>query len=56
MPGSLEIVITDGGSGFAKMCREARLDTWVRRCVLSVFHRVVRYATLRVRGVPVADD
>lgn len=42
-----EMVVTDGGSGFAKACREAWPDTRVQRCVFHAFRQVRRYTTSR---------
>lgn len=42
-----EMVVTDGGSGFAKAAREAWPDTRVQRCLFHVFCQVRRYTTAR---------
>lgn len=42
-----EMVVTDGGSGFAKACREVWPETRVQRCVLRTFCQVRRYTTSR---------
>lgn len=40
-----EMVVTDGGSGFAKACREVWPETRVQRCVFHAFCQVKRYYT-----------
>lgn len=42
-----EMVITDGGSGFAKAVREVWPTTKVQRCLFHVFCQVRRYTTSR---------
>lgn len=42
-----EVVVTDGGSGFAKAAREQWPDTRVQRCLFHVFCQVRRYTTRR---------
>lgn len=42
-----EMVVADGGSGFAKARGEAWPSTRVQRCVLHAFCQVKRYTTSR---------
>lgn len=42
-----EMVVTDGGSGFAKACKAHWPDTRVQRCLFHVFNQVKRYTTTR---------
>lgn len=42
-----EVVVTDGGSGFAKAVREAWPRTRVQRCTFHAFSQVKRYTTTR---------
>lgn len=42
-----DVVVTDGGSGFAKAVREAWPETRVQRCVFHAFSQVKRYTTTR---------
>ena len=45
-PGA-EVVVTDGGSGFAKAVRETWPRTRVQRCTFHAFSQVKRYTTTR---------
>ena len=42
-----EVVVTDGGSGFAKAVRETWPRTRVQRCAFHAFSQVKRYTTTR---------
>lgn len=42
-----EVVVTDGGSGFAKAVRETWPRTRVQRCTFHAFSQVKRYTTTR---------
>ena len=42
-----DVVVTDGGSGFAKAVRETWPRTRVQRCTFHVFSQVKRYTTTR---------
>ena len=42
-----EVVVTDGGSGFAKAVRETWARTRVQRCTFHAFSQVKRYTTTR---------
>lgn len=42
-----DVVVTDGGSGFAKAVRETWPRTRVQRCTFHAFSRVKRYTTTR---------
>lgn len=42
-----DVVVTDGGSGFAKAVRETWPETRVQRCVFHAFCQVKRYTTSR---------
>ena len=42
-----DVVVTDGGSGFAKAVRETWPRTRVQRCVFHAFSQVKRYTTTR---------
>ena len=42
-----EVVVTDGGSGFAKAVRETWPRTRVQRCAFHAFSQVRRYTTTR---------
>ena len=42
-----EMVVTDGGSGFAKACRDSWPSTRVQRCTFHAFCQVKRYTTSR---------
>lgn len=44
-----EMVVSDGGSGFAKAVREVWPETRVQRCLFHVFCQVRRYTTSRPR-------
>ncbi len=44
-----DVVVTDGGSGFAKAAREVWPRTRVQRCVFHAFSQVRRYTTSRPR-------
>ena len=44
-----DVVVTDGGTGFAKAVREAWPSTRVQRCVFHAFCQVRRYTTTRPR-------
>ena len=42
-----DVVVTDGGSGFAKAVRETWPRTRVQRCTFHTFSQVKRYTTMR---------
>ncbi|WP_251178265.1 IS1249 family transposase [Adlercreutzia agrestimuris] len=42
-----EVVVTDGGSGFAKACRHIWPNTRIQRCLFHAFSQVKRYTTSR---------
>lgn len=42
-----EVVVTDGGTGFAKAVRRCWPDTAVQRCTFHAFSQVRRYTTIR---------
>lgn len=44
-----DVVVTDGGTGFAKAAREVWPSTRVQRCVFHAFCQVRRYTTARPR-------
>lgn len=51
-----DVVVTDGGSGFAKAVRETWPRTGVQRCTFHALSQVKRYTTtqpkLHLRGIP----
>lgn len=44
-----DVVVTDGGSGFRKACRQLWPNTRVQRCTFHAFEQVKRYTTTRPR-------
>lgn len=44
-----DMVVTDGGTGFAKACRRVWPETEIQRCAFHAFRQVRRYTTSRPR-------
>lgn len=44
-----DVVVTDGGQGFQKACREIWPDTLIQRCTFHIFCQIKRYTTSNPR-------